>query len=60
MIMYRWLGAKNEPVPTTKIVKVRELRRHLPVDTPTTTPEARRRAIAIRQEHVTKWREPYL
>jgi hypothetical protein len=60
MIMYRWLGAKNEPVPTTKIVKVRELRRHLPVDTPTTTPEARRHAIAIRQEHITKWREPYL
>lgn len=60
MIMYRWLGAKSEPLLTTKMVNLQELRRYLPADTPTTTPAERRRAIAIRQEHITKWREPYL
>jgi hypothetical protein len=60
LILYRWLGAKAEPVLTTKIVRLDELSHHLPVDTPTITAEQRRRDIAIRQEHITKWREPYL
>ena len=59
MIQYRWLWAKNAPVLTTKVVKFEDLRRHLPADTPTVNAEERRTAIAIRQEHVTKWRERY-
>ena len=42
MIQYRWLWATNAPVPTTKVVKFDELRRHLPADTPTVTAEERR------------------
>lgn len=59
MIQYRWLWAKDAPIPTTKIVKFDELRRHLPAQTPTVSPEARRQAIAMRQEHMLKWREPW-
>lgn len=59
MIQYRSLWAKDAPVPTTKVVKFDDVRQHLPVDTPSVTAAERRRAIAIRQEHVLKWREPY-
>ncbi len=59
MIQYRWLWAKNAPVPTTTVIKFDALRRHLPADTPTVSPAERRHAIAARQEHVLKWREPY-
>lgn len=59
MIQYRWLWAKDSPVPTNKVVKFAELRRYLPADTPTVAPEVRRQSIAMRQEHMLKWREPW-
>jgi hypothetical protein len=58
-IQYRYMWGKDAPTPTTRIVPFKELHRHLPADTPEVTAEDRRQAIAVLQEHVTKWREPY-
>jgi hypothetical protein len=42
----------NLPWATAKKVALAEVRQHLPADTRMVTPEQRRHAIAIRQEHV--------
>jgi hypothetical protein len=59
MIQYRWLWVKDSPVITTKVVPFKDLRQHLPPGTPTVSAAERRQAIAVRQHHMTKWREPY-
>lgn len=43
---------ENWPWATAKVVKLAELDQHLPAHTRRVTPEERRAAIAIRQEHV--------
>jgi hypothetical protein len=41
IIQGRWNGCSSTPVPTIKKVKLADLRKSLPSDTPTVTPEAR-------------------
>ena len=57
MIQYRWIWSETSPHPTLRTVPLSELDAALPADTPRVTPEARRRAVAARQEHVAR-REP--
>lgn len=50
----RWYDCDSEPVPTITRVKLAELRRHMPEDTPVVTPgqraeEIRRRAVACQR-----------
>jgi len=52
VIIYRYqLAPPENPVPTARVVPLRELRRHLPADTPSVTPEARAAEIRMRQRH---------
>jgi hypothetical protein len=46
---YRWIWSENRPVPTSRIVPLAELRKNLPADTPTVTPDQRRALLAKRQ-----------
>ncbi|HLG90225.1 MAG TPA: hypothetical protein VKZ79_23885 [Alphaproteobacteria bacterium] len=57
VILLRYDGAKEaafpkDKYPTTQKVKLSELRKYLPADTPSFTPEMRAEAIAIRRRHV--------
>jgi hypothetical protein len=57
VVQYRWIWSEDNPRPTAQIVPFDELRNALPGDTPVVSPEARRDAIRIRQEHMAR-REP--
>src|SRR3546814_18766933 len=37
----RWLDCSDKPIPDTRVVKVKELRKYLPADTPSVTAEQR-------------------
>jgi hypothetical protein len=50
--IYRWVWAKNRPVPQARVVPLAELREHLPADTPQVGPEERRAQLARRQLQV--------
>lgn len=47
-ITYRWIWSKDRPVPTAKRVKLADVRKSLPKDTPTVSPEERRKQLAKR------------
>ena len=47
-ITYRWIWSKDRPVPTAKRVKLADVRKSLPKDTPTVSPEDRRKQLAKR------------
>ena len=51
-LIYRWNLADATPCPALRIVRVADLRRHLPPGTPQVTPEERARVIAERREGV--------
>jgi hypothetical protein len=57
MIQYRWVWSDSNPAPSLRALPFEALRSALPADTPTVTPEERRRAIHVRQRHVAR-REP--
>jgi hypothetical protein len=44
----RWYDCDSEPVPTIARVKLADLRKHLPADTPVVTPEERAEELRIR------------
>lgn len=54
LLQCRWVWSNDNPVATTRKVKLSSLREHLPAETPAVTTEERRRAIAIRQRHVAR------
>jgi hypothetical protein len=49
---YRWIWSKDRPVPKAKLVKLADVRKHLPKDTAQLTPEQRRAQLAKRQLQV--------
>jgi hypothetical protein len=51
-LAYRWIWTKDKPTPTTRVVKLAELRSHLPADTPAFGAEQRRAQIRERRRHV--------
>lgn len=48
MLVGRWHGADSYPVPTVKKVALKEVRKHLPKDTPRVTAEERDKALRAR------------
>jgi hypothetical protein len=57
MLQYRFIWADTTPHPTLRTLPFERLREVLPADTPALTPEERRAAIAVRQDHMQR-REP--
>jgi len=49
MLQGRWFEADSGPTPTAKLVKLKDLRRHLPESTPSVTPEERDAALRARR-----------
>ena len=49
---WRWYLSDRFPVPEAKVVKVADVRRHLPADTPVVTPERRRAEIRSRRREI--------
>lgn len=45
----RWLDCSAQPIPNTRVVKLKDLRKLLPADTPTVTPEERAENIRTRR-----------
>jgi hypothetical protein len=54
-VMIRWNRSSSGPVPTLLRLPAQELRRHLPSDTPTVTPQERDDALRARRRGV-QWR----
>ena len=54
-VMIRWNRSSSGPVPTLRRLPAGELRRHLPSDTPTLTPQERDAALRARRRGV-QWR----
>lgn len=50
LLVYRWVWARENPVPTARRVACSEVRAHLPEDHPTVDPASRRRALSRRRE----------
>ena len=48
----RWLDCSEHPIPTTRVVKLADLRTYLPPDTPVVTPAERARTIRERRSAV--------
>jgi hypothetical protein len=57
MIQYRWIWTRTNPQPRVRTVKLADVARQLPADTPRCTPAQRRAAIAVRAAHLRR-REP--
>jgi hypothetical protein len=57
-MVYRWNLADRHPVPTTRLVPLDALHRHLPRDTPHVAPGDRRQAIVRRRRGASR-RTPY-
>ncbi|MCK9541442.1 MAG: DUF1214 domain-containing protein, partial [Novosphingobium sp.] len=51
-VFYRWIWSNDSPAPVSRVVKLADLRRELPADTPVFTPEDRRDQIAARRRHL--------
>lgn len=49
MLVYRYIGARTQPVPDARVVPLREVGAVLPEDHPTVTPDQRRAALARRR-----------
>ena len=52
LTQYRWIWNEDEPEPVCRVVSLARLREELPEETPSVTPEERRRTIRRRREHV--------
>jgi hypothetical protein len=50
LLVYRWVWARNEPVPVSRVVPLSEVRSALPGDHPTVDEAQRRRALSRRRE----------
>jgi hypothetical protein len=50
MLVYRWVWARDNPVPSSKVVGLDAVRAELPADHPTIDANARRNALARRRE----------
>jgi hypothetical protein len=50
LIQMRWNNCDSSPRPTSKLVKLADLRRHLPADTPCVTPEQREAQLRHRRQ----------
>jgi hypothetical protein len=51
-MLFRWVVAEEGPEVTCTVVKISEVRDHLPADTATVTPEERQATIDRRRKHV--------
>jgi hypothetical protein len=51
-LAYRWIWTKDMPTPTATVVKLAELRAHLPADTPSFDAAQRSEQIRVRRRHV--------
>lgn len=56
VIVTRWIWCDNVPVPQTSVVKLDQLHRHLPPDTPRLSPEERNCARMQRRAHFARRR----
>jgi hypothetical protein len=54
LLQYRWIWTRTNPRPACRIVKLAELRAHLPPETPRVSAAERARAIAIRRRHIAR------
>ena len=52
MLVYRWVWARNNPLPRASVVTLDALHGTLPIDHPVVTPDARRVQLARRREAV--------
>lgn len=50
LLVYRFVWARTNPVPSAQVVPLRELREYLPMDHPVVDPDERRRRLARRRE----------
>lgn len=55
LLTFRWFWPKTDPSPTTKVVALAEVARHLPADTPPIDAAQRRAEIRARMRHLA-WR----
>ena len=51
-IIYRYVSARTAPVPTSRVVELKDLRSQLPVDTPVVDARSRREQIDRRRVHL--------
>ncbi|MET0251984.1 MAG: hypothetical protein ABW203_07385 [Novosphingobium sp.] len=51
-VFYRWIWSKNSPAPSSRVIKLADVRKELPADTPEFGPEQRRAQIAARRRHL--------
>ncbi len=52
MLVYRWVWARNNPLPRARVLAIDRVRDALPGDHPAVTPDARRAQLARRREAV--------
>lgn len=50
LLVYRWVWARNNPIPRSRVVVIDRVRGELPNDHPTVDDRARRKALARRKE----------
>ena len=50
LLVYRWVWMRNNPVPTSRVVPLRDVRAALPDDHPSVDAATRRRQLARRRE----------
>ncbi len=55
LLTFRWFWPRTDPSPTTRVVKLDEVRGLLPPDTPAIDAAARRAELRVRREHLA-WR----
>jgi Protein of unknown function (DUF1214) len=48
-MVLRWMYCSAQPVPDATLIKVADIRRHIPADTPSVTAEQREQAIRVRR-----------
>lgn len=51
-VFYRWIWSKNSPAPTSRVIKVADVKRELPGDTPAFTAQDRQAQLAARRHHL--------
>jgi hypothetical protein len=52
LLVYRWVWARTNPLPRARVVPLDDVRKAVPADHPTVTPEQRRAQLARRREAV--------
>lgn len=53
-LLFRWVVCEQGPDVTCTVVKAADVRKHLPADTPSVSPQERAETIARRRKHVTR------